>query len=190
MKRRLLNLLTALSLLLCAAVVVTWVRSYFAEDRLRLTRGESGTARGVVVDELVNSIGTVAYIRQTFGRKWIDRVRGSEYDRSFEPGVMTYSLPLSSQLRFVDRTEGSFAGFFVRRSDEDLGQVLGGLPTTEVWVPHWFLAGLTAPSPLVWLYSRMRSCRRSRSGLCPSCGYDLRASPGRCPECGESGRSG
>jgi hypothetical protein len=32
MKRRLLNLLTALSLLLCVAACVLWVRSYWAFD--------------------------------------------------------------------------------------------------------------------------------------------------------------
>ena len=31
---------------------------------------------------------------------------------------------------------------------------------------------------------RRRADRRSRVGLCPACGYDLRASAGRCPECG------
>jgi cyanate permease len=37
----------------------------------------------------------------------------------------------------------------------------------------------------VWVVRKARrQAERLSSGLCPSCGYDLRATPNRCPECG------
>jgi hypothetical protein len=53
-------------------------------------------------------------------------------------------------------------------------------------VSHWFAVAVTALPPAAWLGVRLlsRRARRRDRGLCPACGYDLRATPGRCPECG------
>jgi hypothetical protein len=52
------------------------------------------------------------------------------------------------------------------------------LPTEAVAGAFW------VASPLVALGLLVRSRKPAAPGLCPTCEYDLRATPGRCPECG------
>jgi hypothetical protein len=59
-------------------------------------------------------------------------------------------------------------------------------------VPHWWIAIFAGILPLCWisafLLRRARKRLRCRKpGCCPTCGYDLRATPERCPECGWTG---
>jgi hypothetical protein len=62
---------------------------------------------------------------------------------------------------------------------------------TDGWcvsVPHWQVIATAGVLPGLTVARRVRRSRyqrrRSLAGLCPACGYDLRATPDRCPECG------
>jgi hypothetical protein len=59
---------------------------------------------------------------------------------------------------------------------------------TYVVVTLWSLQTLLSVLPAAWvvllLARRRRAARLRDAPVCPSCGYDLRATPERCPECG------
>ena len=171
MKRYLLNLLTLVSLLLFVAIVSVWVVSYSVE--VGLTYAHVPAGRGPV---------DVVVVECAAGRGngWVGF---DSYSAAPDPTVAVASgagwgfrRPSRDP---AGRAEERFLGFAYH--DLKPGD---WIHYTGVAFPLWLPALVFISFPSVISYRRIRGDRRRRLGLCPSCGYDLRATPGRCPECG------
>ena len=165
MRRRLLNLLTTLSLLACVAAAVFWWRGYRVTDGLYL-RWPGGPL--VALDSRGGELSVVVQHRHAW------QLRGFRYWRG--PRV---NYPVRAQLRDQDpepRDRVRFLGFTVRKSRRGDWWV--------VTVPTWSVAAATLVLPAADVARRVRKRRRAAGGTCAACGYDLRATPDRCPECG------
>jgi hypothetical protein len=192
-KRRVLQLLFALALLLTLAVGALWVRSFFASTGLYVGRVYNDGGRNVW--EKWNALVTsrqlaIALWRLSDGRTGRDDVTPSV--------TVSYVTKPPVTPRLLERGAGprlpAQLGFILSHRDSkgfhdvmDPAHASGNLYVIAA-VPTWFamigcagLAGLP-----VWLLRRDRRSRlRLRQGLCPACGYDLRgAAHERCPECG------
>jgi hypothetical protein len=166
LSRHLFTILSAVSLLLLVAVCLLWVRSGTVMDGMRYAGVATGGAEG-------SSSSLTVFTRM--GALHVLRVGPSEFTA---PGWKWLAVPQPA--RFSTMTD--------RRKWQRRGFAGGGGTGWEFFsIPLWFLSLLTVLLPLVWLLSLSpfrRRRRRARAGLCPACGYDLRASPERCPECG------
>jgi hypothetical protein len=60
----------------------------------------------------------------------------------------------------------------------------GNRPWRQLYLPHWLMTLVTALPVAFTLIMFLIHRKRRRPGHCPTCGYDLRATPDRCPECG------
>jgi hypothetical protein len=175
MKRRLLNLLTLLSLLLLVGVGVLWVRSHFVRDRVlwRNVNGarwvETGPGDLIVGVELANWAG------------WPTNDFGLRYERdqprpTVEHVVRMLVLNVGPRDTF-EQWQGVGFGWWRWRPASRASLF------ARLVVPLWAFAVGAALLPS---WRGVRRWRRSwrRPGVCRACGYDLRATPGRCPECG------
>jgi hypothetical protein len=189
MTRRVLNVLTALSLLLCMAVCVLWVLSkgvvvwasavgpeaafnaWSSHGCCVLQRAdvplEMGPSHYRLHGGAENAQVWAAMVPQPYGMlfwEWTGLIRAVTR-------VPWHEGPASA-------SPGFGAGFTTYQAS-----------ARTLWVPYWLLAATTAWLPgrrAVKAWRTRRRIRRLRAGLCPGCGYDVRATPGQCPECGES----
>jgi len=175
--RHCFTLCSALSLLLCIAICVLWVRSYRISEQVNW-RNAGGwravsTASGEVEVALLLADWS-AYPRE---------FRTPRYERDMPRLPVNYLMELGGSWDDVD-SDWQWRGFAWHQKRN----TRQGILHAEGYVPFWSVAATTALLPLGWttvrLRSRVRHRRRKSLGLCPTCGYDLRATPDRCPECG------
>jgi hypothetical protein len=199
MRRHVLNLLTGLSLLLFIAIVVMWARSYRVYDALgQWYRHTDATDYGGrrVETRLVMTFGGVESVNGTLGfgaYRW-EQAKHSvatfamewepvpDVDRLGVERVVPVARPAGVAFGSADTTVRGGLGFYFLTSPQ--WPVAGGLRAVDI--PYDLLALLAAAGPACRYALAARRRRRRRLGLCPRCGYDLRASPGRCPECGRA----
>jgi hypothetical protein len=187
MKRRLLNLLTALSLLVCvAAASMTW-RSHRYRDRLERLGGP--------IQWSMESLG---------GRFFVSRMSYRRIGTSLD-GEPLYDFVGTPKpyprkpwrLRSEWIADRGVIDMWPPSISKTLGvqwarQTVG--PADSGWAMKVRWSNLVALAAIMPAYRGMRFVRRwgarrrrLRMGLCPRCGYDLRATPDRCPECGTVG---
>ena len=175
MKRRLLNLLTGLSLLLCIATAVLWARSYNVLYAVRRTRVDQRTG-GVCTRSCIVASGRLL-VSVSLYRSDLEHFS----DGPPPGGWRLYRDPYY----YADRSFSPRPWLATWRAQQDGGRtVWGPAGTWSAAVNLPVIAALTAAVPAMRRVRYLRRARRRRKGLCTSCGYDLRASPGRCPECG------
>jgi hypothetical protein len=201
--RILLNALTVLSLLLFVATVALWVRSYRVGEQWIFT---PRLVNGLPGSNSRSYFFSYRYLHSSRGKfelyDGVHRGTSAQARVGASPGYRRSSdfLPAHGRQRGAPKEwKLAFAGFEYYSVPQ---QVVTAPPTTAptigspqrliaklryVVVPWWMSALATSILPLCWagcLWLRSRRQRCIRLVLCPACGYDLRATPGRCPECG------
>jgi hypothetical protein len=173
-RRRAFTVLASVSALALSCTTAIWGRSYVGSDSLTRTNAE---LREII--SLYSAPGKLVYERA--------------WTWSYGPWEVSCTSYRSGRVRPPTDSPSWFGGrlptldaagiLWVRDAQLSSHHAIRSL----VVIPFWAVFAVTAAFPSLWLVSvvrRVRSRLRRSRGVCVTCGYDLRATPGRCPECG------
>ncbi len=174
LRRIIFNALTVLSLLLCAAAMGLWVRSYWRTDAVIRFRHISEACRLCV----------------SGGRIVIDNApQRSDEQRKFDQLQRRINVLFSQASIYYTHVPQPAE---VIQAEAELDSLImeqrhlrfsSGWSYSTAWALPPMVTILAVAPALAWI-RRQRHRRRRLSGACRHCGYDLRATPTRCPECG------
>lgn len=182
MLRRVMVVLSLLSLILCGITVVLWVRSYWVRDEFewwRVPLSSEALVNGNEPDRLFKVRLTRGGVQLTWVREepqwfFLDN-RGSYRERPHARVAKEWKIGLRGEAS-TEFDAGPVApryGRWIDGTGEDARKLL---------LPLWLLTLATVIVAVACTKVRGRRIAQ-QAGLCPRCGFDLRATPGRCPEC-------
>jgi hypothetical protein len=201
MRRKLLTIVAALSLVLSAAAAILWVRSYWRADVIAFRAIEAADGGAIThrsrqavssSGRLSVAAGTTQHIPTGAVGPRLLVVRASPQSQGWSYGVSPapFAFPRSTPQFDALGVRGAW------RPEREMDGRNYNMPGTRARtggmfldVPHWLVVLIGLALPAWWWLLRRRGLlrlHRLSHGLCVSCGYDLRESPpgGRCPECG------
>jgi hypothetical protein len=186
----LINILVGVSLLLCTATCVLWVRSQWVQDSVGrdMTNGHGDCVFEIDVSSL--SVGPFVSIFKFKTPVRLRDIRALAYDKSNALSAWasdprrTYSYS-----RPQPWPSTQWVGLQGTRSESGSGILYPGMEY-EYFVPWYLIALGTGIPAIAFIAIRLRRSSRPVAGVCNRCGYDLRATPDRCPECGSIRHNG
>jgi hypothetical protein len=180
MKRWFFKALAALSLLICIATASMWVRSYWYADILRAywafrPHPKYPTAPGSSALLFQHYRGRTRVLYVPVACVPLRCLPGnSGQRRHWLYDCERWDIEGTGQGTIPPPPRGAVLGFHYRVTSD----------SHVLWLPDYAVAAASLVLPAYWATALLWKRRLRQHGLCPTCGYDLRASKECCPECG------
>ena len=167
------NFTTVVSLVLFVATLILWPRSYYVVDELIWSKKQTASD-GSIGLRMLMAIAQRGRISVGISEGGALYLAGNK----LKEGFTCSQAPAPPSSAAKNSSVWSRLGFQYSSAKNRIWTTRG--LSFHFWCPTL----LFALAPAVWLLRRLLRHRRHSANLCPTCGYDLRATPDRCPECG------
>ncbi len=195
MKRTVGIIFTLVSLICCIAFAICWIRSFSRWEAIDWHRYDHGF-------QIRSASGTLCLQREQMSEHptgnyffVLHELPPAPIDWSKSPipytdviGIITPEMSFWDRFWWNATPIFQWGGFAVYQSvptiilNQQVAPAESGCWSIDT--PYWFWCAMTALLPLWKTLKLLLRINRRRCGRCPSCNYDLRATPSACPECG------